>query len=79
MMISIKKIVFFCISNKKHHASSPVITLLRKSLSFSALEVANVEKRGACSADHEEYCDNFLQKFHPLIQFGPQIYFCHFS
>jgi hypothetical protein len=44
MMISTKKIAFFCISYKKHHVSSPVITLLRKLLSLSALEVANVEK-----------------------------------
>jgi hypothetical protein len=24
------------------------------------------------------YCDNFLQKFQPLMRFGPQFSFCHF-
>jgi hypothetical protein len=45
----------------------------------SALEIPNVDKRGACAAHHEEFSDNFLQKFQPLMQFVPQISFCHFS
>ena len=36
-------------------------------------------KKKSCSIHHEEYCDDFRQKFQPLMQFGPQISFCHFS
>jgi hypothetical protein len=39
----------------------------------------NVDKRGACAAHHEEFSDNFLQKFQPPMHFVPQISFCHFS
>ena len=44
-----------------------------------AFEVLNVDKQGACSTHRDEYCDNFLQKFYSLMQFGSQISFCHFS
>jgi hypothetical protein len=42
-------------------------------------EVRSVDKRGAYAAHHEEFSDNFLQKFQPLMQFVSQISFCHFS
>jgi len=45
----------------------------------SAYKLLNVDKQGTCSTHHDEYCDNFLQKFYPLMQFGSQISFCHFS
>jgi hypothetical protein len=45
----------------------------------SAFEVLNVDKQGAYSTHHDEYCDNFLQKFYPQMQFGSQSSFCHFS
>jgi hypothetical protein len=85
---------------KKHHASFPVIMLLRElslsAISMRALEmfiyipfrfffymstfkVTNVDKHGARSTHHEEYCANFPQKFHSLMQFGPHIFFHHFS
>jgi hypothetical protein len=49
--------------------------------SFSDVSMGDTKgcKRGACSARHEEYCDNFIQEFQPLMQFGPQISYCHFS
>jgi hypothetical protein len=45
----------------------------------SAFKVLNADKCCACSTHHEEYCDNLQQKFQSLVQFGPQIFFCHFS
>ena len=36
-------------------------------------------QRCACAAHREEFTDNFLRKFQPLLQFVPQISFCHFS
>ena len=39
----------------------------------------NDDKKRACSIHHEEYCDNFRQKFQPLMQSAPKISFCHFS
>jgi hypothetical protein len=45
----------------------------------SPLVESNDDKHGECSAHHEEYCDNILQKFEPLMQIGPQIYCCYFS
>lgn len=46
---------------------------------MSTFKVTNVDKHSACSTHHEEYCDNFPKKFHSLMQFGPEISFCHFS
>ena len=44
----------------------------------STLKESNVDKHGTCSTHHEEYCDNFLQKYQSLMQFCPQISFPHF-
>ena len=53
-----------------------VLLLLLLLLTF---EVTNVDKHSACSTHDEEYCDDFPQKFHSLMQFGSQISFHHFS
>jgi hypothetical protein len=45
----------------------------------SAFKVPNTDKCCVCSTRHEDDCDNFQQKFQPMMQFGPQIFFCHFS
>ena len=44
-----------------------------------SIQATSDDKKGACSIHREEYCDNFQQKFQPLMQFAPQISFCHFS
>ena len=44
-----------------------------------AFEIPNVDEGETCSTHRAEYCDNVLQKFQPLMQFGSQNSFCHFS
>ena len=58
------------------HQKYPFVFLFIWALAF---EVLDADKCCACSTHHEEYCDNFQQKFQPLMQFGPQTFFCHFS
>jgi hypothetical protein len=57
-----------------HRKCSVVFLFVRMSTS----EIPNVDRLSACSTHHEEFSENFLQKFQPLKQFDPHISFCHF-
>ena len=46
------------------------VSIMRYQMLTHAMYVQHIEKY--------IYCDNLLQKFQPLMQFGPHISFCHF-
>ena len=91
MMISIQKTAFFCgsspvimllmnlLSSLAVLMRSPEMLVCVPFVQVPAFKIPNADERETCSTHHAEYCDNFLQKFQPLMQFGPQISFCHFS
>jgi hypothetical protein len=57
---------------------SPEMLICVPFCSGASIQDTNVDEHETRSTHHAEYCDNFLQKFQSLMQFGPQYSFCHF-